>query len=315
LKSVLALLALGAPVAAQDRRGEVVLPNTETHVLHSEAVDQEYRLLIARPFAPPRPGTRTSPVVYVLDADVSFPLARQVAFSLESGFEIPPLLIVGVAYAGGVREGMLRRNRDYTPTRDDLFMRHAARWGAAVGGDASGGAGAFLEFVREELKPYVEEHLPADPTDATIFGVSFGGLFATYALLEAPDTFQRYVIGSPSLWWDDRVLFEHERRYAEEHDDLAARVFIGAGSHETAEHDAEQLARLPASIREPMLAFQEAMDGRVRMVEVIEPFVERLRGRGYPGLDLTLYLFPEETHASAPPMTLSRGLRIVFGTP
>ena len=302
------------PVAM--RQGdEVTLPNTEIRTLRSEFVDQEFRLMIARPFQPPAPPATTYPVVYLLDADTSFPLARQVALSLESGFELPPVLIVGIGYAGGFAEGALRRNRDYTPTPDPIFTKFAARLGASPPGEgAYGGAGAFLRFLREELKPFIEERFPADPADATLFGVSFGGLFATYTLLHEPDTFQRYIIGSPSLWWDDQVVFEYEARYADQHDDLQARVFIAAGGHETAEHDEAQLSKLPAAMRRPMLEFQEAMHGRVQMVEVIEPFVDALRGRSYANLDLTLHIFPGETHGSVPPMTISRGLRTVFGT-
>ena len=307
---VLGPLFLGQPAMSQ--ADEVTLPNTEVRLLPSEIVDEELKLLIARPYGPP-PSNGGYPVIYALDADMSFPLVRQVSLSLSGDFHLPNVIVVGIAYAGGERMGMLRRNRDYTPTEDPRFTKYAARWGAAASAeDASGEAGLFLEFVRDELKPFIEQEYPVDPDDATLFGVSFGGLFATYALLEAPDTFQRYVIGSPSLWWDDRVVFEYEKRYAAEHDDLAARVFIGAGGNETAEHDEEQLAKFPEPMRRSMLEFQEAMQGTVQMVEVIEPFVATLAGRNYPNLDLTLHLFPEETHGSAPPMILSRGLRVVF---
>lgn len=294
---------------------EVTLANTEVRTLESKIVDQEFRLLIARPFQPPGPNG-TYPVLYLLDAEISFPLVRQVALSLQSGFELPPILIVGIDYAGGMREAMVRRTRDYTPTPDPLFVKHARRWGGgASGDDASGGAAAFLRFVREELKPFIQANYPADPDDATIFGASFGGLFGAYALFHHPDTFQRYVLSSPSLWWDGRVTFDFETRYAAEHDDLPARVFLAAGGHETAEHDAEQLAKLPDAMRRPMLEFQEAIEGAAQMVEVIEPFVEKLSSRAYPSLDLTLHIFPGETHGSVPPMTVSRGLRVVFEMP
>ena len=319
ITTVLAVLATGlsssasTPVIASPP--EVSLPNTEVRALSSEIVDQEFSLMISRPFRPPNPPATTYPVLYLLDADMSFPLVRQVALSLQSGFELPPVLIVGIGYAGGIREAMQRRNRDYTPTPDPVFMKYNERWGggpAVEGGP--GGAAKFLRFVREELKPFVEANYLANPEDATIFGVSFGGLFATYTLLERPDTFQRYIIGSPSLWWNQRVVFDYEERYAEAHEDLAARVFVAAGGHETAEHDAAQLSRLPEEMRRTMLEFQKAVEGSAQMVEVIEPFVDRLRGRGYPSLDLTLHIFPGESHGSVPPMTISRGLRTVFGT-
>ena len=32
-----------------------------------------------------------------------------------------------------------------------------------------------------------------------------GGLFTTYVLFNAPESFQRIFIGSPALWWDDEA--------------------------------------------------------------------------------------------------------------
>ena len=299
---------------AQGAETPVTLENTEVRMLRSEIVGQDYRLLIAKPFAPPSAAATKYPVIYLLDADMSFPLVRQVVLSLQGGFEVPPVLIVGIGYAGGPREGAIRRNRDYTPTPDPEFMKHAARWaGGGPGSDESGGAPKFLRFIREELKPFIESQYPVDPTDSTIFGDSFGGLFAAYSLFAEPDTFQRYILGSPSLWWDNSHVVQMERTYAQSNDDLQARVFIGAGDHERVEHEDDQFERMPPPMKKEMEAMRELMGDRMQMVEVIEPFVESLQGRRYAGLELELFLFPEETHSSAPPMTLSRGLRVVFG--
>ena len=303
------LIAIPAPGAETP----VTLENTEVRMLRSEIVGQDYRLLIAKPFAPPSAAGTKYPVIYLLDADMSFPLVRQIVLSLQGGFEVPPALIVGIGYAGGPREGAMRRNRDYTPTPDPEFMKHASRWaGGGPGSDESGGAPKFLRFIREELKPFIESEYPADPADATIFGDSFGGLFGAYTLFAEPDTFQRYILGSPSLWWDNSHVVDMEKTYAQNHKDLKAKVFIGAGDHERAEHEDAQFDRMPPPMKKEMEAMRELMGDRMQMVEVIEPFVEKLQGRGYEALELELFLFPEETHSSAPPMTLSRGLRVVF---
>jgi len=44
-------------------------------------------------------------------------------------------------------------------------------------------------------------------------------------LFQHPDIFNRYKISSPSLWWDNGVTFEFEKKYSEKHSDLPARVF------------------------------------------------------------------------------------------
>ncbi|MDA8016270.1 MAG: alpha/beta hydrolase-fold protein [Thermoanaerobaculia bacterium] len=315
--STLVLVALSPAFARSEREGpaEVSLPGTESVVLESKTVGEAYRIFVAHPMVPPRSPDQKFPTLYLLDGDISFPMVRQIALSLTSGMELPPVLIVGIAYPGGERQAGALRTRDYTPSPDPVFTRIAQRWGGAVEGDAaSGGASKFLRFLTTELKPYIEENYPADPQDSTLFGISFGGLFATYALLETPGEFQRFVIGSPSLWWGDKQMFQIEERFAKNHDDLEASVFLAAGGRETAEHDEAILEKLPEPLRRPMLELQEAMDGGPLMLEVVQPFVEQLRGRNYPGLDLTFHVFDHETHGSAPPMIISRGLRVVFDT-
>ena len=97
-------------------------------------------------------------------------------------------------------------------TLDHLRSRKKWQDVSASGDEETGGGPRFLEFIHTELKPLIEAEYPADPADATIFGDSFGGLFSTFVLLNRPHTFQRYIIGSPSLFWNDKVLLEHERR-------------------------------------------------------------------------------------------------------
>src|SRR5207245_10620907 len=88
-----------------------------------------------------------------------------------------------------------------------------------------------------------------DADDAAFFGHSQGGLFATYVLLTEPNTFRRYGIGSPSLWWDDNTMFDYEAQYADAHDDLPAKVFFSVGEHEDFDGRQREGSRLPADER------------------------------------------------------------------
>ena len=45
--------------------------------------------------------------------------------------------------------------------------------------------------------------------------------------------FDGYVLGSPSLWFDERLLSARERAFAAAHKNLQARVYLGAGELET----------------------------------------------------------------------------------
>ena len=103
--------------------------------------------------------------------------------------------------------------------------------------------------------------------------------------------YDRYLVGSPSIWWNEGKLFEDEAAYADAHEDMKADVFISVGALEEAVNP-------------------EPDDSR--MVSNTVEMAERLRTRGYPNLRLTEHVFESETHLSVIPATMSRGLRALF---
>lgn len=124
-------------------------------------------------------------VLYVLDGgNWNTGLIMQLQRYLEGEANMPPTIIVSVLG--------IDRNKDLTPT-------HA--------GDlkTSGGADNFLSFFKNELIPYVDKTYPTNG-DNTLWGHSFGGLFAIYALLNEPQLFKSYIAVDPSCWWDNSYL-------------------------------------------------------------------------------------------------------------
>jgi predicted alpha/beta superfamily hydrolase len=124
--------------------------------------------------------------------------------------------------------------------------------------------------------------------DRTIAGVSLGGLFPLYVLFYAPETFNRYIAVSPSLWWNDRVILEYEEEFADKHSDLPAKLFLSVGGLEEEQY--------------PDLG----------MVSSLKEFHERLEDRNYAGLEMEMVVMEDETHHSVFPSAFSRGLRTVF---
>jgi len=96
----------------------------------------------------------------------------------------------------------------------------------------SGGAEKFLNFIVSELIPFIESGYHVSRTDRTLAGYSYGGLFCLYALFKHPELFNKYYAGSPSITWDNGILFRIEEEYAGSHSDLNAKLFISAGSLE-----------------------------------------------------------------------------------
>ncbi|MDM7462598.1 MAG: alpha/beta hydrolase-fold protein, partial [Tepidimonas taiwanensis] len=52
------------------------------------------------------------------------------------------------------------------------------------------------------VRAVAESRLLADPARRSLWGHSFGALFALYTLATRPEAFARYAAISPSVWWD-----------------------------------------------------------------------------------------------------------------
>lgn len=289
----------------------VVIPHSETRLLRSQFVPQEFQIFIALP--PGAEAGKKYPVIYTLDANGEFGIVTETVRLAGFGApEIPPAVVVGIGYpVDGMAATLNLRTRDYTPTNDTAFATYAsALWGKGEV-PTPGGAPAFLRFIKEELKPFIEKNYPVDPADATLIGHSFGGLFTTYALFHEPGTFQRFVIASPSLWWDHQVSFEYEKAYAAKHKDLAASVFLSVGGLESTGELKKMIPKFPEAMKNAAVGYYDK-NGWPEMVELLEPFAKTLTGRKYPSLRVTSFVFPGETHSSVMPMIASRGLREVF---
>lgn len=267
--------------------GPSVVSWTQRYRLRARRIDQDFLIDVAWPPVAPSPDLKL-PVIFVLDGNHGFGIATSAARSIQSGpCPLPPALVVGVGYHFERPEDEARwatlRFRDLSPCGDRLLQEQ-------YGGDAlCGGADAFLDFISDELKPFLAERYPVDPNDSTVVGASLGGLLALHALFTRPETFQRYVAISPAIYWGDGHVFAREADYADTATDLPARLFLGAGT------------------------LEEAHDARQGFVSNIYQLEARLRRRAYPSLDVKLRAFDGETHMSVFPAAVTRGLGEVFG--
>jgi predicted alpha/beta superfamily hydrolase len=287
------------------------LLDAEYFDVQSKCVGDTFRIFVARPpFVPPR----KYPAIYVADGNGSFLLATAIQRMLSLGAECPPAYVIGIGYPteSGFVAAMAKRNRDYVPTDGGDYARAVLNSTVAPGGEA------FQRFIREELKPSLEARYDIDPGDATFFGSSLGGLIGAWILLTAPDTFQRYILASPTISWNQEEVWQWEQAYASAHQDLKATVLVSAGSLEAPEvvrANAVHIAKNSPMVRaqvESIIAWCDR-EGWPRTTDLPHEFAARLRSRNYPGLKIHSHTMPDETHMSVSPVILSRGLRYVFG--
>lgn len=255
----------------EKRYPKVSLPGTHFRTLSSTAIDQEFSLFISLP--PDYSGVEDSyPVLYVLDGNFLFGMVTEIVRGLNLGQELPDMIIVGVAYpVDDIPQTFPFRTRDYTPTK-------------VTDEENSGGAADFMNFIQNELFPFMDSNYRTDQKDRAIVGYSLGGLLALYILFHKPDLFQRYVLSSPAIGWDKKVTFAYETQYAEKNNRLPVRVFMSVGSLENEEF----------------------------MID-LQRFAEVVSDRKYAGMRFRYHIFEDETHLSVPATSFSKGLRDVFG--
>ena len=289
--------------------------------LKSKSVDETFRIFVAKPV--PLVPDKKYPVIYVLDGNLFFGTAMETVRNLSGAGlgvgEIPMAFTVAIGYkdATNLLSTFHKRWRDYTPNVGGV----AEKMTKLMGGPsdiAGGGAPDFLKFLNEELKPLMESKYNVDPDDATIAGVSLGGLFPSWTLLNQPGSFQRYIIMSPSIWWNSEEVWKWESRFAKNNNDINAKVFVTAGSLETIEVQKKMMDDLLKDSPEQVVQmFQPMLDhfeneGWPKMAEITPVFVDKLKSRGYKSLKIHCHNMPDESHSAVVPGGLSRGLRYVF---
>jgi uncharacterized protein len=270
------------------------IPNAEVRTIASAIVNDTYYLNVILPIEYTATD-KAYPVLYATDGDTNiFTLAHLVGL-LNFGQELPPLIIVGIAHAStDPAERWQCRFRDLAFTPDPEMEKKIKAYPFQLQSLPAPGANAFLQFIREEVKPFINTNYRTDPNDSTFVGFSAGGGFGLYTLFHHPDTFNRYVLGSAPIAWGNKILFTYERHYAQHYDDLSVRLFMSVGERE--------------EIDDP-LPFIEPSD---QFVTNMKTLAHTLQERHYPGLQMTTHVFADETHVSVLPATFSRGLRTVF---
>ncbi len=250
-----------------------------------------YRLYVRPPIEPPEEGQKSS-TFYFLDPLALFTPAAAVSYNYEYFNYTPSAYFVGIGYQdeadGDWKEA--NRTRDYTPTSftppEDHFLRSNP-----VDYENSGGADAFLDVVRDEVIPFIEAKYDVDDEDRVLIGKSMSGLAATHALMTRPGMFKRYLIISPSIWWDDFLYPRMDR-----------------STMKTAE--ATKDTEYPFETR----AYFAVGDAEERMSLVTDVYVlfNALQRRFNPNLKVNLEVLPDELHEGIFPNAFMRGIVGVY---
>ncbi len=272
----LALLAYGQS-SQYSPSDKVHLPNTEVRILQAQANGVAYKLYISLP-ADYHKTVDEYPVLYLLDADYSFAMAKNITDHLSQEDDLKPVILVGLAYDQN-EEYQVNKIRDYTPTKSAELD-----YSPILQPVNTGGAKVFKEFLEKELMPFIAEHYRVNDHKA-IAGHSFGALFCSWAMLQTPDLFDGYIIVSPTLWYDDYMLYRMED-YLPMRMDQNTKVYLTVGDHDRSHHS----------------NLRTDLDG----------FYGVLKNKRVSRLHIKHSVAKGQTHHSVLPGGLSNGIRFVF---
>jgi len=179
--------------------------------------------------------TVTYPVIYLLDgsADEDFiHIAGLVQFnSFPWVNRMPKSIVVGIANVD--------RRRDFTyPTTVAADKKQYPTTGRSEN---------FIAFIEKELQPYIESKYKTSALK-TIIGESLGGLLATEILLKKPELFNKYIIVSPSIWWDNGSLLNQSSRLLEYNFTRQTDIYIGVGKEGLAPTVTPHVAEVDANL-------------------------------------------------------------------
>jgi len=261
-----ALIGLSGPALA----APVQMPGTQELALKSQQGAQ-YRIWISEPSGPV-PYTGGYRVLYVLDGNAFFGTFHD-AKRLQDDFA--DTIIVAVGYPTDKPHDFDRRAYDLTPP-------------APGAKPPQGGQDELLDFLEKTLKPAIAARYKIDSQQESLFGHSFGGMFALYAMYTRPALFDHYVAASPTLWWANRYLLPPER------------AFVG------------RVERGEVDVRHTSLMLAAGDVEPAQEVQDVTALERRLQPLSAYGLRTSLRIQPGEDHMSMTPAIAAQVLREVF---
>ncbi|MFD1603021.1 alpha/beta hydrolase [Flavobacterium artemisiae] len=202
------------------------------------------------------------PVIYLLDgsADEDFiHITGLVQFnSFEWINQVPKSIVVGIA--------TVDRKRDFTfPT---TIEKDKSRF------PTTGHSDKFIAFIEKELQPFIDKKYKTSESK-TIIGQSLGGLLETEILLKKPSLFNKYVIVSPSIWWDNGSILHLDSEILKENFNQKTEIYIAVGKEGLTPTEIPRVMEVDANLLAEKIQFSKSKNIKVYF-----------------------YYFPEENHGS-----------------
>lgn len=195
-------------------------PSYPQQTLHSSLLNEDRRILIRLPRHYEIDTTTRYPVLYKLDGDNQLRRYDDSIDVLHSVGAMPDMIVVAIPNARG------QRNRDLTPA---TLRQDSDR--AETGKGEMGRGDRFLDFIEQELIPYVDKNYRTS-RQRVFAGHSRGALLVLQSLLSKPDLFQARFVFSAPLMRDEQRLVVDTRKFLAEYRNHQSFLYLNWGEQE-----------------------------------------------------------------------------------
>lgn len=227
------VFSLAAPGASAQTGKPFVLGVIEE--IQSSELAEKRVLNIYLPTGYDQQDTTRYPVIYLLDGSADEDFIHIVGLVQYNNFSwinrVPKSIVVGIANVD--------RKRDFTfPT---TLLKDKANF------PMTGHSDRFIAFIEKELQPFIERRFRTTG-DRMIIGESLGGLLATEILITKPWLFNKYIIVSPSLWWDNGSILNRPSDIYSESFQQPTGIYIGVGKEGLTPTEVPRVMEVDANI-------------------------------------------------------------------
>lgn len=269
---ILALLGFSCFLFAQT---ESNINIGKKEIIFSKALNENRTLWIYTPNQTSQSSdtNKSYPVIYVFDGEAQFystvGMVQQLSQANGNGM-LPEMIVVGIENTN--------RLRDLVPSNQTAKPN------------------PFINFISEELMPYINKNYKTAPYNVLI-GHSLGGLTVIDVLTNHTQLFNAYIAIDPSMWFDNEKVLSNSLTNLKKQNLQNKRLYIGIAN------------TLPKEKKITKLKNDKNPDTKhIRSIFKLDSFLKS------NSKDLAYHskYYENETHNSAPLITIYDGLRFIF---
>ncbi|MDF7667567.1 alpha/beta hydrolase-fold protein [Orbaceae bacterium ESL0727] len=278
------------------------VPNSQVERFHSKRIG-DYKITTYWPNKPaPQEGW---PVIYLLDGDSYFFAAyNMITAQVCDRCVIQDGVVVAIDYFG-----KSRRSLDYLPKPDQLTAEILPNGQVNIP-EAYGGADDFWNFMEQELKPAIEKHFAINKNRQTLYGHSYGGIWALHALVTKPITYNTYVISSPSMWFSGGYMFKEVEQFVVD----KSRPTLTAPVNLLLSVGGDEQSLIPIEKQYPLGKQKMLLKHRQnrKMVDSATQLSTIFHQANITNLHVNYVIYPHQTHKTVQFVSLQDGIQVGF---